>query len=249
MPQNVNIDKTVFNKNQFKSVIDTKFSELFTQATPITVEQFFEYYSELLFDIPDDGVNSHKELIRRSIEYLGEDMFEEERNQLLDQITNLETRIVELEAEDPENPVFPNGSFLRYSDFSDRPEGGIIFYMDKGVRRQLKPGSELMETIVRATNPEARRLSKSEYSNGPYIQNVPSDIMDQIELGPAFTYNDFSGKNVGQKESPTTKLLKDAISKANESLRTGKVQQSVRQQKGKIMRKENMPKSKKFITK
>ena len=40
MPENINIDKTVFNKNQFELAVDTKFSELFAQNTPLTVDQF-----------------------------------------------------------------------------------------------------------------------------------------------------------------------------------------------------------------
>tara|TARA_Y100000389_G_scaffold45206_1_gene39996 strand:- start:1127 stop:1888 length:762 start_codon:yes stop_codon:yes gene_type:complete len=221
MPENINIDKTVFDKSQFILAVDTKFSELFTQNTPLTVDQFFIYYDDLFFDIPDNGIKSHQELIQRSTEYLDIDPFEVERNTLLSQINELEKRVAELEEEEPEHPIFPNGSFLRYDDFSDRPEGGVIFYMDRGIRRQLNPGSELMETIVRATNSEARKLSKSEYSNGPYIQDVPSDIMNQIEVGPAFTYNDFSGKNLQEKKSKSTILLNKAIDQATLALKSG----------------------------
>ena len=216
------INKVVFNKSQFILAVDTKFSELFSQNTPLTVDQFFIYYDDLFFNIPDNGIKSHQELIQRSTEYLDIDPFEVERNTLLTQINELEKKVAELEEEDPEHPIFPNGSFLRYDDFSDRPEGGVIFYMDKGVRRQLNPGSELMEAIVKATNPEARKLSKSEYSNGPYIQDVPSKIMNQIEVGSVFTYNDFSGKNLKEKPSKTTILLNKAIAQATEALKGSK---------------------------
>jgi hypothetical protein len=252
MPENINIDKTVFNKNQFELAVDTKFSELFAQNTPLTVDQFFVYYDDLFFDIPDGGVKSHQELIQRSTEYLDIDLFEEERNTLLKQINELEKRVAELEEEEPENPIFPNGSFLRYDDFSDRPEGGVLFYMDKGIRRQLNPASELMETIVRATNPEARKLSKSEYSNGPYIQDVPSEIMDQIEVGPTFTYNDFSGRNFEEKPSKTTILLNQAIDQATEALSSG-VTKSTSQKRLEKEETEFIPQkrsgTKKFITK
>jgi len=64
MPENINIDKTVFDKSQFILAVDTKFSELFTQNTPLTVDQFFIYYDDLFFDIPDNGIKSHQELIQ-----------------------------------------------------------------------------------------------------------------------------------------------------------------------------------------
>lgn len=252
MPENINIDKTVFNKNQFELAVDTKFSELFAQNTPLTVDQFFVYYDDLFFDIPDGGIKSHQELIQRSTEYLDINPFEEERNTLLKQINELEKRVAELEEEEPENPIFPNGSFLRYDDFSNRPEGGVIFYMDKGTRRQLNPGSELMETIVRATNSEARKLSKNEYSNGPYIQDVPSEIMDQIEVGPTFTYNDFSGRNFEEKPSKTTILLNQVIDQATEALSSG-VTKSTSQKRLEKEETESIPQkrsgTKKFITK
>ena len=239
MPENINIDKTVFNKSQFILAVDTKFSELFAQNTPLTVDQFFVYYDDLFFEIPDDGTKSHQELIQRSIEYLDIDPFESERDTFLKQINELEKRVAELEEEDPEHPIFPNGSFLRYDDFSDRPEGGVIFYMDKGVRRQLNPGSELMTALVKAQYPEARKLSKSEYSNGPYIQDIPSEIMNQIEVGPVFTYNDFSGKNIKERQSKTTILLNQAIDQATEALNSGVIKTT----------SQKRPPSKKFITK
>ena len=252
MSENINIDKTVFNKSQFILAVDTKFSELFAQNTPLTVDQFFVYYDDLFFDIPDSGTQSHQELIQRSTEYLDIDPFEVERNTLLTQINELEKKVAALEEEDPENPIFSNGSFLRYDDFSDRPEGGVIFYMDKGIRRQLNPGSELMEAIVRATNPEARKLSKSEYSNGPYIQDVPSEIMNQIEVGPTFTYNDFSGRNLKEKPSKTTILLNQAIDQATSALNSGVTGTTSQKELGKIRTESTSQKrspSKKFITK
>ena len=39
----------------------------------ISIEQFFEYYDELFFDIPKTGVNSHNTLIRQSTEYVGDE--------------------------------------------------------------------------------------------------------------------------------------------------------------------------------
>ena len=97
MANNMNIDKKVFNKSQFILAVDTKFNELFAQNTPLTVDQFFIYYDDLFFDIPDNGVKSHQELIQRSTEYLDIDPFEVERNTLLSQINELEKRVAELE--------------------------------------------------------------------------------------------------------------------------------------------------------
>ena len=190
----VDINKKTYNKEQLTQVINTEFEE-FLNINNFTISQLFNIYNELYYNIPVEGNNSHTTLVERSNDMLENDIFESERNGLLDIISNLEDRINFLENEIPEHPIFKNGSFLRYDEFWDRPEGGIVFYMDKGIRRKVA-NFELMETIVRAQDPQARRLSKSEYSHNLYIQDVPPLVMDQIELGPIFNYNDLSGKNI-----------------------------------------------------
>ena len=66
----VNLTKTVYNKNQYTKVIDTQFSQLvFTPSveniaasipsTEVQVNQFFNQYQNLFFDIPKLGeINS-----------------------------------------------------------------------------------------------------------------------------------------------------------------------------------------------
>lgn len=75
---NVNLNKQVFNKIPFENTVDTTFTELTssvtiapTQSTP-TVNEFFESYNNLFYDIPKFGdTNSHEYLILTSQEYIG----------------------------------------------------------------------------------------------------------------------------------------------------------------------------------
>lgn len=76
--QRINLTRVVYNKTDYQKTIDTSFNELLPPVTveeedTITVEQFFNYYNQLFFDIPKTGVNSHNTLIQESTEYVGDE--------------------------------------------------------------------------------------------------------------------------------------------------------------------------------
>jgi hypothetical protein len=102
MTQPVNLVKKVRGANTYTSVIDTQFTELVspqvTEVTPtITVEQFFENYEQLFFDIPVDGeLNSHRYLVERSTQYLGGNLIDAEKQALIEEINSLRSQILEI---------------------------------------------------------------------------------------------------------------------------------------------------------
>lgn len=80
MAEQVKIQKTIYSLSNFNNVVDTQFSQLAKQKsidnlglTPdMTVDQFFNEYDILFFDIPPSGSeNSHLTLATRSLEYVG----------------------------------------------------------------------------------------------------------------------------------------------------------------------------------
>lgn len=96
MEQKVDTKKKVFNKAQYPKTINTQFSEL--GITPITnaiaetptVEEFFQLYDELFYDIPALGAtNSHEYLVRTSGEYINFDEQNEIIRALQEEITGL----------------------------------------------------------------------------------------------------------------------------------------------------------------
>ena len=108
MPQNqkVNLQKSVFNKRQYESTINTQFSEFgVTTAqddleSETTVEDFFTQYDQLFYDIPAEGdVNSHEYLVRTSGEYISFDANQEEIEALRNEISTLREENLELERE------------------------------------------------------------------------------------------------------------------------------------------------------
>jgi hypothetical protein len=86
MPENINLNKEVFNKRIYQKTIDTSFKELGVKTvqeqidTQPTVQEFFDMYNTLFYNINELGpTNSHEFLIKTSSEYIG---FEDE-NELI----------------------------------------------------------------------------------------------------------------------------------------------------------------------
>ncbi len=104
MEQKVDTKKKVFNKAQYPKTINTQFSQLgvtsITQAieeTP-TVEEFFQLYDELFYDIPALGAtNSHEYLVKTSGEYIDFDQQNEIIEALQQEITDLREENLKLQ--------------------------------------------------------------------------------------------------------------------------------------------------------
>lgn len=101
MDQKVNLIKEVYGRNTYTRVIDTSFSELYTPSTAptssqVTVEQFFDYYNQLFFQIPALGaVNSHEYLVKRSTEYIGSTVLTDNELAYIEEINSLREQLLE----------------------------------------------------------------------------------------------------------------------------------------------------------
>jgi len=97
----VQISKKEYNKIPYPNVINTNFSQLvdpttLNQPPSVTVEQFFDNYNTLFFEIPLQGdINSHTYLVQRSGDYLGETFQTNELQVLLDEINDLRQQLLD----------------------------------------------------------------------------------------------------------------------------------------------------------
>jgi len=107
MAENIDLNKSVFNKRDYNKTIDTSFTQLGVKSIQQqlddqpTVQEFFSMYNTLFYQIPAEGnVNSHISLIQRSSEYIG---FTEENDEnvqiLLDEITSLREELLQTQKE------------------------------------------------------------------------------------------------------------------------------------------------------
>jgi hypothetical protein len=105
MAEQIKLTKQVYDKNQYQKVIDTSFTQLVQPATSVTgstlpsVDQFFDFYNQLFFDIPKFGeTNSHEYLIKTSQEYIGTSaLVNDELQALIDEITELRQENLDLQ--------------------------------------------------------------------------------------------------------------------------------------------------------
>ena len=94
------IQKTVFSKDTYGRVIDTQFRQLITQdgeeQLSFTVDDFFELYDQLFYQIPTEGeTNSHRYILQREADYLGISISQDDVQALLDEITSLRQQILD----------------------------------------------------------------------------------------------------------------------------------------------------------
>lgn len=103
--EQINLSKTVYNKNQYQKVIDTSFSQLVQPevtssvvAPTISVAEFFSNYQSLFFEIPKFGdINSHEYLIKTSQQYAGDFANDDTIQALIEEITQLRSENLTLQ--------------------------------------------------------------------------------------------------------------------------------------------------------
>ena len=97
---NINIQTTVIGNN-YDKVIDTEFKTFGVNVTgsldQVTIEEFFQTYNDLFYQIPKEGdVESHQFILNKTVEYLGVKLASDESIQaLLDEIDGLKRQILE----------------------------------------------------------------------------------------------------------------------------------------------------------
>ena len=105
MKEQYNLSREVFPKSQYQNTINTSFTQLITPASDVTaselptVNQFFDFYNQLFFDIPKFGeTNSHEYLIKTSTEYIGaSSVVNDELQALIDEVTELRQENLDLQ--------------------------------------------------------------------------------------------------------------------------------------------------------
>ena len=113
---NIQLSDIVYDKDSYEQLVDTSFSspQISPDVSPLgesddemTIEDFFELYNELFYDIPQTGViNSHQFLVQKSGDYINFDPNQDEINALQREIGELRT---ELLAEQQKNIELQSG--------------------------------------------------------------------------------------------------------------------------------------------
>ena len=121
----VDLIKDVFNKPQYIKTIDTNFRELGVTTinqdlqNQTTVEDFFNLYNELFYEIPAEGeINSHRYLIEQSGEYINFNDINEEILALREEITQLRQELLQAQTQNINNSISGSISATETAEFN-----------------------------------------------------------------------------------------------------------------------------------
>tara|TARA_B100001564_G_C20664695_1_gene683184 strand:+ start:2446 stop:2790 length:345 start_codon:yes stop_codon:yes gene_type:complete len=99
---NIRLNKGVFNKASYEKTINTKFTQLGAKSVQEqideqpTIEEFFQMYNDLFYDIPEVGnTNSHEFLVKTSGEYINYNENDELIEALQNEIAQLRQELLE----------------------------------------------------------------------------------------------------------------------------------------------------------
>ena len=178
----IGLEKTVYGKKSFDDKINRDFNEFMSKNKDISMEEFFEYYQQMFYEIPKEGTDSHKAIIIQSTEYIGDflDSRDAEIIDLTNQVVELEQKLAQTEEQDKEHPIFTNGSFLK------QPDSPTIYYMDKGAKRAITD----FETYLILKRVNGHETDKADEE--VYIL-VTEDVIKGLETGPKFSSEDLYG--------------------------------------------------------
>ena len=100
MAEKVNLVKQVYQRTAFTDTVDTQFdnqsnNEFTEQNQTPSVQEFFNYYDLLFYQIPKEGSTSHTTLIQRSQEYVGDQQTNEEIDALIQEINGLRETVLQ----------------------------------------------------------------------------------------------------------------------------------------------------------
>jgi len=99
---NVEMVKEIYGLNTYTKAVNTSFTELVSPTqevttSGITIDQFFEYYNQLFFEIPVSGsINSHTYLVETSQQYIGGSVLDAEKQALIEEINSLRQQILDI---------------------------------------------------------------------------------------------------------------------------------------------------------
>jgi len=117
MKTNVNFSNNppIFSKEEYFRVIDTSFNQLGVKPLSQqieeqpTVEEFFEMYNDLFYNIPEFGeTNSHEFLIQKSSEYINFNPNQDEIIALQNEISQLREELLNTQKQLTETQTTPS---------------------------------------------------------------------------------------------------------------------------------------------
>tara|TARA_R110000744_G_scaffold53939_3_gene114838 strand:+ start:4779 stop:5375 length:597 start_codon:yes stop_codon:yes gene_type:complete len=166
--QNIKLTKKIYPSTRIYDILDEEFSEFIIE--PLNIDEFFENYNNIFYDIPKTGRLSHRKIIEKSIKQAGVPYNSklEDKQELLDQINDLQE---DLDSIEEEHPFFKNGSVIQA-----RNNKQLNYYMQSGRRRQIN--SDGAFKLIK------KRAGKRETPNTDFTTPLDMQAITGILVGP-----------------------------------------------------------------
>lgn len=97
----IKLNNKKFHKSNYPKIIDIEFNQLYKKENveienEIDIDEFFEIYDKLFYNIPIEGeFNSHQYIIQKSTDYTGINQNTEIEDLLLQEINQLRLELLE----------------------------------------------------------------------------------------------------------------------------------------------------------
>ena len=211
--EEIKLTKQVYDSIPTKDSLDRDFIEFLPKR--YQVEELFDIYHRLFYEIKLRGKNSHDFIVKKSSKYTGSPL-----NPLVIQIESLKEQILTLKDKidsiEDEHPFIPNFKVIR-----NRNDGGLNYYIQSGRKRQIN--NDNVFTLLKKQAGFKTSDPNSDFvillnaqaiggiSSGPPINNIEDlniDIMEINRYGSGFgrildddfpyMENDNSNMNMGR---------------------------------------------------
>ena len=213
--ENIVLEKETYVNKQFKENVDTQFSEFIKPPIDEDIDQFFQIYKEIFYDIPKRGEKSHTSLMIESKDHI-EDYVDPKDTTILaltNKIEQLQDQIAE-KFNTQEHPFFPDGSILHVPYVqSGMMQNGKLRMMrwsvtqlyiktnpafkdqDGNVKSLRKIAIIFDDTTVMDGIPKGKPINKEEDLND-YDFQEPTDILNFNRLRNATSQTDLDSAEI-----------------------------------------------------
>ena len=165
----IQLNKKIYEAQEAKDYLKNNFKEF--KIEPYTVDNFFNSYDSLFFNIPKKGLFSHSTIVNKSKKYAGMPI-----NPKIERIIELNNQIekiqLDIDSIEVENDLIPNRSVVQ-----NRNNSSLKYYIQSGRKRKIETN-----TIFKILKRQAG--FKENISDNEFVVLLDQSAIEAIVPGP-----------------------------------------------------------------
>ncbi len=168
--ENIKLNKKIYEAQEAKDYLKNNFKEF--KIKPYTIDNLFDSYDSLFFNIPKKGLLSHSTIVNKSKKYAGMPM-----NPKLERIVELNNQIkkiqLDIDSIEIENDLIPNRAVVQ-----NRNNSTLKYYIQSGRKRKIET-----ETIFKLLKRQAG--FKENIADNEFVVLLDQSAIENIVSGPS----------------------------------------------------------------